>query len=186
MEVSKITRNLPKGPVYGYPPLATLCSSICRNIFASHSKRLEQILGPRLKVIGLIDPSLVRAQSVLQAKSQAFSAPAYADTKIFESIQDAVKGLKAREEGEKRLGLDLIVLGSPPGSRGRTSEGLDGKDAEIQLAKAFGGYSGRNGEKGVTMLVEKPVSTASVEEVKRVAQSLQGSGMVVGVGYMLR
>lgn len=54
----------------------------------SHSIRLEHRLGPRLKIVALVDPSVARAESVLKDKRATFSEAAYRDTKVFKTIDD--------------------------------------------------------------------------------------------------
>lgn len=59
----------------------------------SHSFRLEHKLGPRLKVVGLVDPSTERAERVLAGKRASFVESAYKDTIVYSNIEDARKGL---------------------------------------------------------------------------------------------
>jgi hypothetical protein len=47
----------------------------------NHSFRFEHKLGPRLKVIALIDPAIERAHSVLRKKCESFVVSAYQDTR---------------------------------------------------------------------------------------------------------
>ena len=54
----------------------------------NHSFRFEHKLGPRLKVVALIDPSTARADKVLEGKRQSFVESAYKDTKVFKTIED--------------------------------------------------------------------------------------------------
>ena len=63
----------------------------------SHSFRFEHKLGPRLKVVALIDPSVARAEKVLEGKRQSFVETAYRETQVFRTIEDyhaALKGSK--------------------------------------------------------------------------------------------
>ncbi|RSH82847.1 hypothetical protein EHS25_005837 [Saitozyma podzolica] len=136
----------------------------------NHSQRLEQKLGPRLKVVGLVDPAESRAQCVLDAKATTFAAPAYAQTVIYPSTQAAVKALASNPP-------DLILLGSPPAFRG-TTDPSRGFNTEVQLSDGF---------PKAALFVEKPVSTGSVDEVKAVADLLESrKANLVSVGYMLR
>jgi hypothetical protein len=64
----------------------------------SHSFRLEHKLGPRLKVVALIDPSISRAESVLDGKRQSFVESAYKDTKTFKTIEDFKAAMTPEEE----------------------------------------------------------------------------------------
>ena len=67
-----------------------LSHSICKSGSAhvSHSFRLEHKLGPRLKVVALVDPSVGRAEKVLEGKRASFVESAYRDTKVFPTIED--------------------------------------------------------------------------------------------------
>ncbi|OCF59345.1 NAD binding dehydrogenase [Kwoniella mangroviensis CBS 10435] len=135
----------------------------------NHSQRVEQKLGNRLKIVGLVDPATARAQAVLDAKRLTFASPAYADTPIYHSVQEAISRLSASPP-------DLVLLGSPPAFRG-TTDPSKGFNTEIQLAEGF---------PKAALFVEKPVSTGSVEEASKVAQYLEGKPNLVSVGYMLR
>lgn len=94
----------------------------------NHSFRFEHKLGPRLKVVALIDPAQDRAEAVLAGKRASFVESAYRDTKVYPSIQafkDAVP---------KELEPKAIVIGSPPAFRGGVHKP---KDLELQLLKLF-------------------------------------------------
>jgi hypothetical protein len=47
----------------------------------NHSFRFEHKLGPRLKVIALIDPAIERAHAALKKKCESFVVSAYQDTR---------------------------------------------------------------------------------------------------------
>jgi hypothetical protein len=69
----------------------------------------------------------------------------------------------------------LVILGVPPFARG-TDE--PGRDLELQVAEYW---------PKCTLLVEKPVSSGSIDAPRRVAVLLESKkSMTVGVGYMLR
>lgn len=57
----------------------------------NHSFRLEHKLGPRLKVVALIDPSASRAEAALTIKRNSFVLSAYKDTVVYSSFEDYVK-----------------------------------------------------------------------------------------------
>ncbi|WWC65535.1 uncharacterized protein I303_108153 [Kwoniella dejecticola CBS 10117] len=135
----------------------------------NHSQRIEQKLGNRLKVVGLVDPAASRAQAVLDAKKLTFAASAYADTPIYRTVQEAISKLSGSPP-------DLVLLGSPPAFRG-TTDPSKGLNTEIQLSEGF---------PKAALFVEKPVSTGSVGEASKVAQFLEGKPNLVSVGYMLR
>lgn len=50
-------------------------------------------LGPRLKVVALIDPNLDRCQTVLKEKRASFVQSAYKDTKVYKSIDEFHAGM---------------------------------------------------------------------------------------------
>ena len=66
------------------------------------------------------------------------------------------------------------MLGLRPNAHGSTKPG---KDAELQLIKAF---------PKVALFVEKPISLDTFEEVGKVAEALRKAGTITSVGYMLR
>lgn len=135
----------------------------------NHSQRLEQKLGNRLKIVGLVDPATSRAEAVLKAKSLTFAASAYADTPIYPSVKDAISALSSNPP-------EMILLGSPPAFRG-TTDPSKGYNAEVQLTESF---------PNAALFIEKPVSTGSVEEALKTAEYLEGKSNLVSVGYMLR
>ena len=103
-------------------------------------------------------------------KRSGLAASAYADTRLFASLEEATDALSQTPPR-------LVILGSPPAFRGRVSSDK-GLDAERILSDAF---------PKAGLFVEKPVSTGSVEEAKGVADLLESREMgIVSVGYMLR
>jgi hypothetical protein len=54
----------------------------------SHSFRFEHKLGPRLKVVALIDPATARAEAVLAGKRASFVESAYRDTVVYKTVED--------------------------------------------------------------------------------------------------
>ncbi|KAJ9096332.1 hypothetical protein QFC21_005152 [Naganishia friedmannii] len=141
----------------------------------SHSFRFEHKLGPRLKVVGLIDPNVERSQAVLDGKRASFVESAYRDTKVFQTIEDfqAQMTKKTEPRGTSHPGR-AIVVGSPPAYRGGTTKA---NDLELQLLKLFPHSH---------YFIEKPVACGPVEEAKEVTQELVKAGNIVSVGYMLR
>lgn len=61
----------------------------------NHSFRVEHKLGPRLKVVGLIDPDRARAENVLKKKCESFVKSAYENTAVYSSIDDYYKKQQA-------------------------------------------------------------------------------------------
>jgi predicted dehydrogenase len=139
----------------------------------NHSFRFEHKLGPRLKVIALIDPAIERAHSVLRKKCESFVVSAYQDTRVFKSLDEFV----AAQSLAKNSPPNAFVIGSPPMFRGTTKPG---RDVEIQIMKHF---------PGVPMFVEKPIATGPLDEVEeayKVAKEISETRTICSVGYMLR
>ncbi|TFK54941.1 hypothetical protein OE88DRAFT_1778962 [Heliocybe sulcata] len=137
----------------------------------NHSFRLEHKLGPRLKVVALIDPNTERAASVLEKKCASFVVSAYQNTRIFKTLEDFVKNMSPRDRPK------AVIVGSPPMFRGTTKPG---RDIELQILKAF---------PGVALFIEKPVATGPKEEISEgfeLAKRISDSGTLCSVGYMLR
>ncbi|ORX35106.1 putative oxidoreductase C terminal-domain-containing protein [Kockovaella imperatae] len=134
----------------------------------NHSQRLEQILGARLNVVGVVDPMTARAESVLEAKRLTVARPAYQRTTVFPTIQEAAKALSSSPP-------HIVIVGSPPAFRGQMQQP---NNAEEQLSTAF---------PSAGMFVEKPVSTGAVEQATMVGKFLESrKENIVSVGYMLR
>ncbi|KZT26254.1 hypothetical protein NEOLEDRAFT_1132286 [Neolentinus lepideus HHB14362 ss-1] len=137
----------------------------------NHSFRLEHKLGPRLKVVALIDPNTERAAAVLEKKCASFVVSAYQNTRIFKTLDDFVKNMSPRDRPK------AVIVGSPPMFRGTTKPG---RDVELQILKHF---------PGVALFIEKPVATGPKEEISegfQLAKQISESGTVCSVGYMLR
>lgn len=134
----------------------------------NHSFRLEHKLGPRLKVVALIDPDTTRARHVLDTKCSLFVRSAYEDTQVFPDLDSYMTTVTNSSHPH------AIWVGSPPEYRGGTAPG---RDLEYQLAQKL---------PGVPLFIEKPVATGPVDEAEEVATMLKKSGTIVSVGYMLR
>ena len=136
---------------------------------------LSSKLGPRLRIVAVVDPATERANAVLASKRVDTSPSiisAYQNTKTFSSLDDFVKYVSENEHDRP----NAVVIGAPPMFRGGVKEG---KDIELQVLKHFA---------GVPLFVEKPVATGPVEEVKdtfTVAKAIKESGIVCGVGYVV-
>ena len=123
-----------------------------------------------MKIVGLADPAVERAEAVLANKRATLAATAYNDTIIYPSIKAATEALKDTPP-------QLVILGCPPAFRGTTDK-TRGFDAEQIITDAF---------PNAALFVEKPVGTGSVEEAKKVAELLESrKSNLVSVGYMLR
>jgi predicted dehydrogenase len=137
----------------------------------NHSFRFEHKLGPRLKVVALIDPAIDRATAVLQKKCDSFVVSAYQDTRVFKTLEDFVKAMSPRDRPR------AVIVGSPPMFRGSTQPG---RDIEMQIIKYF---------PGVAIFIEKPIATGPVtelDEVFKVSKYITDAKVVCSVGYMLR
>ncbi|WFD18754.1 hypothetical protein MCAP1_000965 [Malassezia caprae] len=134
----------------------------------NHSFRLEHKLGPRLKVVALIDPSAERAKSVLKTKCQSFVLSAYKDTIVYPDFKSYLESVTRENHPH------AIWVGSPPAYRGSTEPG---RNLEQLLT---------DGLPGVPLFIEKPVATGAVDQAFAVADMLKKSGNLVSVGYMLR
>ena len=124
-------------------------------------------LGPRLKVVALIDPATERAAAILQTKCDAFVRSAYENTRVCKNLDEFINTMTEEEYPR------AVVIGSPPMFRGSTTSG---RDIEIQLLKKF---------PGISLFVEKPVATGSFQELKdsfEVAKAINDSGNICSVG----
>lgn len=157
--------------------------------------RSHHQLGPRLKVVAIIDPSFETANKVLIRKRGSFVVSAYADTRICSSLEDFVTTMKAHERPH------AFIVGSPPAFRGSVQQG---KDIELQILKAFpektpavrssllmavglgGGVEADGDGDDEQLFIEKPISTDTVESSLQVGRMLLDSKTVVSVGYFLR
>ncbi|CAE6468740.1 unnamed protein product [Rhizoctonia solani] len=173
----------------------------------NHSFRFEHKLGPRLKVVALIDPALDRASAALQKKRDSFVVSAYQDTKMYKTIEDFARSMTPDDKPR------AIVVGSPPYWRGTD---LPGRDLELKLLQYFPGVAmfiekpvstgpfttaldiGKKIEAagnlcsllqyfpGVALFVEKPVSTGPYTTALDIAKKIEAAGNLCSVGYMLR
>ena len=133
--------------------------------------RSRSKLGPRLKVVALIDPAIDRATAVLQKKCETFVRSAYENTRVFKTLEDFVRNMSPKDTPR------AVIVGSPPMFRGTLQSG---RDIEIQIMKYF---------PGVAMFIEKPAATGPASELPEafaVAKAINESGTLCSVGYMLR
>ncbi|KAI0797984.1 putative oxidoreductase C terminal-domain-containing protein [Abortiporus biennis] len=137
----------------------------------NHSFRFEHKLGPRLKVVALIDPAVDRAAAVLQKKCETFVKSAYENTRVYKTLDDYVKNYNRKEAPR------AFVVGSPPMFRGTTQPG---RDIELQILHHF---------PDTALFIEKPVATgpsSEIDEAFKVAKAIEEKGTITSVGYMLR
>jgi predicted dehydrogenase len=128
----------------------------------THSK-----LGPRLKIVALIDPNVERAKAVLKMKCETFVRPAYENTGVYRSLDDFIQQMTPNQAPR------VFVVGSPPMFRGTQRPG---RDIETQIVKSF---------PGVALFVEKPVATGPANEIGeafKVAKFISDSGAICSVG----
>lgn len=135
----------------------------------NHSYRLEQKLGPRLKVVALIDPVLERSADVLAKKRASFVKSAYESTQTYKSVAEFAAAAMTPEQKPR-----MILIGCPPAFRGSDQVG---RDIELQLLKLF---------PGIALFVEKPVAAGEVARAFTVANAIKQSQVICSVGYMLR
>ncbi|KAI0632531.1 putative oxidoreductase C terminal-domain-containing protein [Trametes polyzona] len=133
----------------------------------NHTLRLEHILGPRLRVVALVDLDESRAKAALDTKLASPAAAAYASCEIFSTVADAARALLSSLP-------NLAIVGAPPFARGTD---IPGRDLELQLANAF---------PHCALFIEKPVSSGLEDACWRVANVLPKRETIIGVGYMLR
>ena len=132
-----------------------------------HSRSLYSKLGPRLKVVALIDPNIERASSVLYKKRETFVRSAYENTRIFKTLEDYVQSMLPRDRPR------AVIVGSPPMFRGTTKPA---RDIELQILSHF---------PGVALFIEKPIATGPEDEIAeafKVSQAIVDSGAVCSVG----
>ncbi|KAI8998604.1 putative oxidoreductase C terminal-domain-containing protein [Trametes punicea] len=137
----------------------------------NHSFRLEHKLGPRLKVVAIIDPAIERATAVLQKKCETFVRSAYENTRVYKTLEDFVRSMNKNQTPR------AVIVGSPPMFRGTLQPG---RDIELQILKYF---------PGVALFIEKPAATGPASEIPEafaVAKKINESGTICSVGYMLR
>lgn len=124
-------------------------------------------LGPKLKVVALIDPATERAAAVLRAKCESFVKCAYENTRICKNLDEFINTMTKDEYPR------AVIIGSPPMFRGSS---LSGRDIELQLLKKF---------HDIALFVEKPVATAPFDELKysfEVAKAIETHGNICSVG----
>ncbi|KAJ3004423.1 hypothetical protein NUW54_g4820 [Trametes sanguinea] len=75
----------------------------------NHSFRFEHKLGPRLKVVALIDPAIERATAVLQKKCETFVRSAYENTRVYKTLEDFVRNMNKNQMPR------AVIAGQGPG-----------------------------------------------------------------------
>jgi predicted dehydrogenase len=131
-----------------------------------HSRKL----GPRFRLLAVIDPVVERATSALRKKCSSDLAIHYRDTRVYDTFQSFIAELPCK------VVVHAVVVGSPPIYRGSTQPG---KDTEMQILK---------GLPGAPIFCEKPVATGPPGEIQdafNVAKSIRESGVVCSVGCVI-
>ena len=147
--------------------LSSASSPHLHRLRATHTRLLHSKLGPRLKVVALIDPNIERATVVLFKKRETFVRSAYEHTRIFKTLEDFVTSMLPRDRPR------AVIVGSPPMFRGTTRPG---RDIELQILRRF---------PGVALFIEKPIATGPEDEIVeafKVSRAIVESGTVCSVG----
>lgn len=76
------------------------------------SARLEHRLQTRLRVVGIVDPAIARAEAVLDHKINSFVAMAYSETRLCNNLDEFVKGMKPTDTPQ------VVIIGSPAAFHG--------------------------------------------------------------------
>lgn len=97
----------------------------------NHTFRIEHKLGPRLRVVGVIDPDTARAERVLRKKCDSFVKPAYEGAVVYSSLED----YHAKKTESGAPDPRAFFVGTPPKFRGGTEAGHN--DLELQMIKYF-------------------------------------------------
>jgi predicted dehydrogenase len=142
------------------PRRSVVCLELIANV---HFRKL----GPRFRLLAVIDPVVGRATSALRKKRSSDLAIHYRDTQVYATFQSFIAELPSNAV------VHAVVVGSPPIYRGSTHPG---KDIELQILK---------GLPGVPIFCEKPVATGPTSEIQEtfnVAKSITESGVVCSVG----
>ena len=148
-------------------PLRTVCAWCTDASTSSHA--FYSKLGPRLKVVALIDPAIERATAVLQKKCESFVKSAYENTRVFKTLEDFVKHMSPKDRPR------AVIVGSPPMFRGTLQPG---RDIEMQIIKHF---------PGIAMFIEKPIATGPEGELQdafSIAKTIQDTQTICSVGYV--
>lgn len=169
-----------------------------------------RILGPRLRVVGVIDKNVPRAERVLTIKRADDSVSAgYEDTKIFTSLDEAGAALTGDDVPQYvplihlqplHLPVNSTFSQPPTSSWSCTRSGRRWIDRADHPSLAIDGFQpitrgstvpGHDSElklirlfPDIALFIEKPISAWEVDQVDQVKEKLEGR--IVSVGYMLR
>jgi hypothetical protein len=124
--------------------------------------------GTGLKLLGIVDPDLARAQQQIDLKTGSGIA-GYESALVWSTPEQATEALGSSTS------IDLVIVGTPPHFRGCIAPPAD---LDVRLLTAF--------PQTKRWLVEKPVSAAPPSEVagqREVARKYEETGAVVAAGY---
>ncbi|ODO11709.1 hypothetical protein I350_00493 [Cryptococcus amylolentus CBS 6273] len=140
------------------------------------SRKLENRLGPRLKVDAVIEINGPRAETALTLKRESFVHEAYNDTVVLPDVEEFKRRVEAGILKEPRA----IFVATPPTFRGGLGSN---NNLEVKINELFPNSA---------IFLEKPVATGlpaeqSVGEAKAVGAMLETQhNAPVSVGYVLR
>ncbi|WVQ70968.1 hypothetical protein IAR50_000493 [Cryptococcus sp. DSM 104548] len=140
------------------------------------ARRLENRLGPRLKVDAVIDVNGPRAETALTSKRESFVHEAYTETVVLPDVEEFKRRVEAGILKEPRA----IFVATPPTFRGGLGPS---NNLEVKINELFPDSA---------IFLEKPVATGvpaeqSVGEAKAVGAMLETQhNAPVSIGYVLR
>lgn len=131
-----------------------------------HASRLERFA--EVHVVGIADPDQARAGRQLEQRLHGAYGKVYSACRTYAQWWEMLDAVE----------LDAVIIGMPPGAHGK----IEGPEA-VEMTCA---------QRGIHMLIEKPVSIADPQQVNGIAAALSqakahnGNPLIVSVGYMLR
>ncbi|KAL6073234.1 NAD binding dehydrogenase [Balamuthia mandrillaris] len=128
-----------------------------------HARRLVQLYSPEeVEVVSIVDLDSNRAAKELQRWKE--KSPLFRNAQVYTDF--------AQMADEKKP--HVVIIGLPPFAHGFS------KNGEKECAEAIAA------KKGIHMLIEKPISVSTPEEIRSLVPLLSQPGLVVSVGYMFR
>jgi len=129
----------------------------------NHAKRLERIGG--VKVVGIADPDVARAQKIIDGKLETQYKDMYQDAKVRSTFTELLDLDKP----------DLVFIGLPPEFHGVSTPPFN-----VECVCA---------ERGVHMFIEKPIGAAPPDQILetiKILREAEKKGVYSSVGYMFR
>ncbi|EPY51671.1 NAD binding dehydrogenase [Schizosaccharomyces cryophilus OY26] len=136
----------------------------------NNAQRIEQNLGQRLRVNALINPIPNETNRVLDSKRDSNVSYAYNETKMYTSMTEYLDYLSRHPEDEP----NAFVIGIPPDFHGSNKVGAD---MELQIVRQF---------PNAALFIEKPITSAAVEDAFDVVRQLEQHQAIISIGYMFR